>query len=174
MLLWRASLSATIIRSGAADSDNLEQRMYLAANRCARHEAVLLWRASLSATIIRGGAADSDNLEWRMYLFGEPVSTSPEYMREGGNMLRSFKRQSALLAALCFAAIMPAQAEDLLVTQYKADPSGAPYGIALGEGLLQEERHRHHRHHLGRGRRHVGAQRNGDRSRITATSRRRR
>jgi len=30
----------------------------------------------------------------------------------------------------------PAAAEDLLVTQYKADPSGAPYGIALAKGFF--------------------------------------
>jgi NitT/TauT family transport system substrate-binding protein len=52
-------------------------------------------------------------------------------------MLISWTRR-ALLAALCLAAIAPAQAEDLLITQYKADPSGAPYGIALAKGFFKK------------------------------------
>ncbi len=44
----------------------------------------------------------------------------------------------ALILALGLAAIAtaPAGAEDLLVTQYRADPSGAPYGIALAKGFF--------------------------------------
>jgi NitT/TauT family transport system substrate-binding protein len=42
-----------------------------------------------------------------------------------------------IIAALGFAAASPAQAEDLLVTQYKNDPSGAPYGIALEKGFFK-------------------------------------
>jgi NitT/TauT family transport system substrate-binding protein len=42
-----------------------------------------------------------------------------------------------IIAALGFAAVSPAQAEDLLVTQYKNDPSGAPYGIALEKGFFK-------------------------------------
>src|SRR6266545_1439062 len=37
-------------------------------------------------------------------------------------------------AALALASVWPASAADLLVTQYKNDPSGAPYGIALEKG----------------------------------------
>jgi NitT/TauT family transport system substrate-binding protein len=42
-----------------------------------------------------------------------------------------------IIAAFGLAAASPAQAEDLLVTQYKNDPSGAPYGIALEKGFLK-------------------------------------
>jgi NitT/TauT family transport system substrate-binding protein len=48
--------------------------------------------------------------------------------------------RSALVLTLGLAAIAPAPppagAEDLLVTQYRADPSGAPYGIALAKGFF--------------------------------------
>jgi NitT/TauT family transport system substrate-binding protein len=44
----------------------------------------------------------------------------------------------AIVLALGLAATGPAQAEDLLVTQYKADPSGAPYGIALAKGYFKK------------------------------------
>jgi NitT/TauT family transport system substrate-binding protein len=44
----------------------------------------------------------------------------------------------AVVVALWFAAMALAQAEDLLITQYKADPSGAPYGIALEKGLFKK------------------------------------
>ncbi|HYZ44558.1 MAG TPA: ABC transporter substrate-binding protein [Xanthobacteraceae bacterium] len=42
-----------------------------------------------------------------------------------------------IIAALALAAASSAQAEDLLVTQYKNDPSGAPYGIALEKGFFK-------------------------------------
>jgi NitT/TauT family transport system substrate-binding protein len=42
-----------------------------------------------------------------------------------------------IIAALGLAAASAAQAEDLLVTQYKNDPSGAPYGIALEKGFFK-------------------------------------
>src|ERR1700731_2282721 len=42
-----------------------------------------------------------------------------------------------IIAAFGIAAAFPAQAEDLLVTQYKNDPSGAPYGIALEKGFFK-------------------------------------
>jgi NitT/TauT family transport system substrate-binding protein len=42
-----------------------------------------------------------------------------------------------IIAALGLAAPSPAQAEDLLVTQYKNDPSGAPYGVALEKGFFK-------------------------------------
>ena len=41
-----------------------------------------------------------------------------------------------LIAALGVAAATPASASDLLVTQYKNDPSGAPYGIAMEKGFF--------------------------------------
>jgi NitT/TauT family transport system substrate-binding protein len=41
-------------------------------------------------------------------------------------------------AALCVAAPVPAMAEDILVTQYKADPSGAPYGVAIDKGMFKK------------------------------------
>jgi NitT/TauT family transport system substrate-binding protein len=48
--------------------------------------------------------------------------------------------RDALILTLGLAAIAtappPAGAEDLLVTQYRADPSGAPYGIALAKGFF--------------------------------------
>jgi NitT/TauT family transport system substrate-binding protein len=40
------------------------------------------------------------------------------------------------VSALC-AASWPALAEDILVTQYKADPSGAPYGVAVDKGFFK-------------------------------------
>ena len=42
----------------------------------------------------------------------------------------------ALILA-CAAAPLPAVAEDILVTQYKADPSGAPYGVAIDKGFFK-------------------------------------
>ena len=50
-------------------------------------------------------------------------------------MLRA--KTSVFAAALCLAVAAPAMAEDILVTQYKADPSGAPYGIALEKGFFK-------------------------------------
>jgi NitT/TauT family transport system substrate-binding protein len=41
-----------------------------------------------------------------------------------------------LIAAVGLAAAAPANASDLLVTQYKNDPSGAPYGIAMEKGFF--------------------------------------
>jgi NitT/TauT family transport system substrate-binding protein len=43
-----------------------------------------------------------------------------------------------LILALGLAATRPAGAEDLLVTQYKNDPSGAPYAIALEKGFFKK------------------------------------
>jgi NitT/TauT family transport system substrate-binding protein len=45
-------------------------------------------------------------------------------------------RSIILTVALGLAAAAPANASDLLVTQYKNDPSGAPYGIALEKGFF--------------------------------------
>ena len=46
--------------------------------------------------------------------------------------------RSLLILALGIATAGPALAEDLLVTQYKNDPSGAPYAIALEKGLFKK------------------------------------
>lgn len=42
-----------------------------------------------------------------------------------------------LIVLLGLASTSPVDAADLLVTQYKNDPSGAPYGIALEKGLFR-------------------------------------
>ncbi len=47
-------------------------------------------------------------------------------------------RSSILIVALGLAPAWPAKATDLLVTQYKNDPSGAPYGIALEKGFFKK------------------------------------
>jgi NitT/TauT family transport system substrate-binding protein len=46
-------------------------------------------------------------------------------------------RSITLIAALGLASAWPVNAADLLVTQYKNDPSGAPYGIALEKGFFK-------------------------------------
>ena len=43
-----------------------------------------------------------------------------------------------VVMALCIAAPLPAMAEDILVTQYKADPSGAPYGVGIEKGFFKK------------------------------------
>ena len=45
--------------------------------------------------------------------------------------------RSATLIAAALALAWPVNAADLLVTQYKNDPSGAPYGIALEKGFFK-------------------------------------
>ncbi len=47
-------------------------------------------------------------------------------------------RSIILIAAMGLAPACPVDAADLLVTQYKNDPSGAPYGIALEKGFFQK------------------------------------
>jgi NitT/TauT family transport system substrate-binding protein len=47
-------------------------------------------------------------------------------------------RSIMLIAALGLASAWPLNAADLLVTQYKNDPSGAPYGIALEKGFFKK------------------------------------
>jgi NitT/TauT family transport system substrate-binding protein len=42
------------------------------------------------------------------------------------------------IAALFAFAAAPAAAEDVLITQYKADPSGAPYGVAIEKGFFKK------------------------------------
>ena len=41
-------------------------------------------------------------------------------------------------AALVLAAATPLRAEDIVITQYKADPSGAPYGVAIDQGFFKK------------------------------------
>jgi NitT/TauT family transport system substrate-binding protein len=51
-------------------------------------------------------------------------------------------RMPRALAAVCFAAAWltagAVRAEDVVVTQYKADPSGAPFGIAIDRGFFKK------------------------------------
>jgi len=47
-------------------------------------------------------------------------------------------KSGLLILMLGLGAVRPAAAEDLLVTQYKNDPSGAPYGIALEKGFFKK------------------------------------
>jgi NitT/TauT family transport system substrate-binding protein len=57
------------------------------------------------------------------------------------NMLQpksSFAALAVCVSALCVAAWSPAAAEDLLITQYKNDPSGAPYGVAIEKGFFKK------------------------------------
>jgi NitT/TauT family transport system substrate-binding protein len=42
-----------------------------------------------------------------------------------------------IAVAVCLA-VTAAQAEDVVITQYKADPSGAPYGIAIEKGFFKK------------------------------------
>ena len=44
---------------------------------------------------------------------------------------------STFVAAVMLAAA-PAHAVDVLVTQYKADPSGAPFGVAIAKGFFKK------------------------------------
>lgn len=46
------------------------------------------------------------------------------------------KLGAAALAVLVLASV-PVRAEDIVVTQYKADPSGAPFGIAIERGFFK-------------------------------------
>jgi NitT/TauT family transport system substrate-binding protein len=47
-------------------------------------------------------------------------------------------KSGLLILALGLAAARPAAAADILVTQYKNDPSGAPYAIALEKGFFKK------------------------------------
>lgn len=47
-------------------------------------------------------------------------------------------RSGAVAVAFCLAAATPLHAEDVLITQYKADPSGAPYGVAIDKGFFKK------------------------------------
>jgi NitT/TauT family transport system substrate-binding protein len=46
-------------------------------------------------------------------------------------------RLSIVILVLCVAAPVPAMAEDVIITQYKADPSGAPYGVGIDKGFFK-------------------------------------
>jgi len=50
----------------------------------------------------------------------------------------SIFRLSTLIVSLVLVGLATARAEDLLVTQYKNDPSGAPYAIALEKGFFKK------------------------------------
>src|SRR5215470_14010271 len=54
----------------------------------------------------------------------------------GGDMIMN-PRSIILIVTIGLALVRPANAADLLVTQYKNDPSGAPYGIALEKRFFQ-------------------------------------
>ena len=43
-----------------------------------------------------------------------------------------------LAAALCLAAAAPVKAEQVLVTQYKNDPTGAPFAVAIEKGFFKK------------------------------------
>ena len=45
---------------------------------------------------------------------------------------------STIIAAVVLATATPVTAEDLVITQYKADPSGAPFGVALEKGFFKK------------------------------------
>ena len=42
------------------------------------------------------------------------------------------------VTALFAFSVAPVAAEDVLITQYKADPSGAPYGVAIEQGFFKK------------------------------------
>ncbi len=48
------------------------------------------------------------------------------------------KSNAAFLLCALLAATAPARAEEIVVTQYKADPSGAPYGVAIDKGFFKK------------------------------------
>ena len=48
------------------------------------------------------------------------------------------RRLLGLVVALCLAAPFRASADDILVTQYKADPSGAPFAVAMAKGFFKQ------------------------------------
>jgi NitT/TauT family transport system substrate-binding protein len=51
----------------------------------------------------------------------------------------AMKLKHLLILTLSLAAAAPAAAGDLLITQYKNDPSGAPYAIALEKGFFKKQ-----------------------------------
>jgi NitT/TauT family transport system substrate-binding protein len=57
---------------------------------------------------------------------------------EEDDVINSKLKGTLLVLALALTAAQPAKAEDLLVTQYKNDPSGASYAIALEKGYFKK------------------------------------
>jgi NitT/TauT family transport system substrate-binding protein len=47
-------------------------------------------------------------------------------------------QRRSILAAVFLVAIAPARAEDVVVTQYKADPSGASFAVAIAKGFFKK------------------------------------
>jgi NitT/TauT family transport system substrate-binding protein len=45
---------------------------------------------------------------------------------------------SAVIAAIVLATAAPVQAEDLVVTQYRGDPSGAPFAVSIEKGFFKK------------------------------------
>ena len=43
-----------------------------------------------------------------------------------------------VVVALCLTAAMPAKADEVLVTQYKNDPTGAPFAVAIAKGFFKK------------------------------------
>src|SRR5713226_1639256 len=69
---------------------------------------------------------------------GPPVIEN-EKCREEEPMSKIKNSIAALFVLSLFVlAIAPARAEDVLITQYKADPSGAPYGGAIEKGFFKK------------------------------------
>jgi NitT/TauT family transport system substrate-binding protein len=58
--------------------------------------------------------------------------------RSGSAIVARYCVALCCAALCCLAAATPVQAEDVLITQYKADPSGAPYGVAIAEGFFKK------------------------------------
>src|SRR5215468_6365539 len=67
-------------------------------------------------------------------LAGGRAAGERSYLRKGYDMN---PKNIILIVAIGLASTSPVDAADLLVTQYKNDPSGAPYGIALEKGFFR-------------------------------------
>jgi ABC-type nitrate/sulfonate/bicarbonate transport system substrate-binding protein len=46
--------------------------------------------------------------------------------------------RTLFVVALFAAVAVPAAAEDVIVTQYKADPSGAPFAVGIDKGFFKK------------------------------------
>src|SRR5690606_22640709 len=57
---------------------------------------------------------------------------------DGGCAMKRFSGLCLLAIGFAFGAVQTAGAEDLFVTQYKNDPSGAPYAVALEKGFFKK------------------------------------
>jgi NitT/TauT family transport system substrate-binding protein len=71
-----------------------------------------------------------------------PAAAASEELPAGSDGLREVSmlrsRVLVLVLGVSFAAPHPAMAEDVLVTQYKADPSGAAYGVGIEKGFFKK------------------------------------